>query len=50
MADIKVVIFDADGVLIDSAIPSMESYQKITADLGIAVPMLEFMKKHWGLT
>lgn len=45
---IKWLLLDADGVLINSYLPSSLAHQKLAAILGLRVPSLEEIKKVWG--
>lgn len=44
----KGLIFDFDGVLINSTIASMQRHQEVARELGFNVPTRKIMRKHWG--
>src|SRR6056297_2558071 len=50
MNDIKLVIFDCDGVLVDSEIIACRIEQKVYADLGFQLELSEFIERFAGLT
>ena len=48
MSDIKLVIFDCDGVLIDSECLSMQTWQSLLNDYGITITDTYFVSRFLG--
>lgn len=45
---IRAILFDVDGVLINSTATSMKRHQEIAKILGFQIPTLRLFRKHWG--
>lgn len=50
MKNYKLLVFDWDGTLVDSAGLAIESIQKVAADFGDYVPPTATVRKHFGLS